>query len=86
MGKVIFLVILAGIGYVLYDGLKPYYDALQESDRILIDAGIPLDKKGAGDYRPKAIEALKANCTHGLFENNQYDFRCASNSHFPFIN
>ncbi len=86
MVKVIIFIILAAGAYILYtDGLRPYFNAVNETEKILQNAGIPYDKRNASEYRNKAIQTLKDQCKHGYKEAGIYDFRCASDAKLMFL-
>ncbi len=86
MVKIIIFIILAVGGYILYkDGLHPYFNAVNETEKILQNAGIPYEKRNASEYRSKAIQILKDQCKHGYKEAGIYDFRCASDATLTFL-
>lgn len=86
MVKAVFSVVIIAILYMFYsDGLKPYFNALSETHRLLNKAGIPIEKSTREKYRVKAIQTLETECEHGFYKINDYDFRCASNATFSIF-
>ncbi len=86
MFKLIFFIIFLAVGYVFYtDAGKPYLDALDETDRILLEAGIDSKYRSSKKVRGQAITILQNKCTNGVYEMNLYDFRCASSSDYPYF-
>lgn len=86
MVKIIIFILVAAGGFFLYtDGMRPYFDAVNETEEILRDAGVPYDKRNAKEYRNKAMEMLKTQCKHGVKEVGIYDYRCSSDAKISFF-
>lgn len=83
MVKIIFAIVVVGILYVFYaDGLKPYFDALAETNRLLTKAGIPLEQSTNTNNKEKTVKILTAECTHGVVQSDVHIVRCASDARF----
>ncbi len=79
--KILFIA-LAFIGCT--DIIYPYLSSYLETKNILIDAGIPEDKKGSPQYRYRSILVLKNHCSNGLYEESFYNFHCNVDSPVPY--
>lgn len=86
MVKPLYAIALIGLLYTFYfDGLKPYFNALSETHRLITIAGIPLEKSARSKYREKTIEALHSQCQFGTVQSDAYTVRCASNATFSMF-
>ncbi len=86
MLKILYFVCLVGFLYISYfDGLKPYFNALIETNRLYIESGIPLEKINRAEFLEKKIEILESKCRYGTVKPDVNTIRCASNAGFKMF-
>lgn len=67
--------------FYLY-GIKPYFSALSETNRLLIEADIPLELSTDKKFRNKTIKILNTKCQYGTIFTDNNGIRCTSNAYF----
>ncbi len=86
MSKIVFSLIVIAASYIFYfDGLKPYFSALSETNRLVVKANIPIENMFRKKYREEVMKLLTAECTYGLYHKSDKDFRCKSGASFDIF-
>lgn len=84
MIKLLYTITLIALLCVFYIyGLRPYFNALSETNRIITTAGIPLEKSNNKLFRSQTIKALKSHCQYNIIITD--GIRCASNAYFKYF-
>ncbi len=79
--KITVLSLLFAFLLICFDAIiYPYASAYSETKKILVSAGIPIEKKAEYSYREQAVSILREKCSTGFYEESQYEFHCIVNS------
>ncbi len=75
-------VLILLISAFYFSGIKPYFNALNETRSIITSAGIPFDKSTNKIFYQKTIVALQSRCQNGVMFVDTTEVRCASDAYF----